>query len=148
LKDLSRVLLLLKEAGVSLKREKCSFTAQKVRYLGLNISNHCVQVDEEKTAAVRKAMAPTIKSELRRFLRMTGLYRKFIPSYAEVSAPLTKYLQGDRIESFDLDPDAMKAHENQKMAITSTTVLAFPNKDGSYVLETDASAAQLEVYFL
>jgi hypothetical protein len=61
---------------------------------------------------------------------MTGLYRKFIPSYAEVSAPLSKYLKGDRNESFDLDPDAMKANENLKLAITRAPVLAFPNQDG------------------
>jgi hypothetical protein len=63
-----------------------------------------------------------------------GFYRKYIPSYAKVEAPLTKYLKGDQDETFELDRDAMYAHESLKSAITSAPVLALPNKDGVYVL--------------
>jgi RNase H-like domain found in reverse transcriptase len=79
---------------------------------------------------------------------MTGLYRKFIPSYAKVVATLTKYLKGDQDETFELDRDALSAHESLKSAITSAPELVLPNKDGVYMLETDASAAQLGVQLL
>jgi RNase H-like domain found in reverse transcriptase len=74
---------------------------------------------------------------------MTGLYSNFIPSYAKVAVTLTKYLKGNQDETFELDRDALSAHESLKSAITSAQVLALPNKDGVYMLETDASAAQL-----
>ena len=148
LEDLSTVLQLLQAAGVSLKRAKCSFAALQVKYLGLKVSHAGVEVDEDKIASVRQALPPTNKTSLRRFLGMTGFYRKFVPSYAKVAAPLTLFLKGDTDESFELDADALAAHEQLKIAITSAPVLALPNKEGAYVLETDASAAQLGVQLL
>jgi Reverse transcriptase (RNA-dependent DNA polymerase) len=103
LKDLSCVLKLLQEAGVSLKRAKCSFAALQAKYLGLKVSREGVEVDEEKIASVRHALPPTNKTGLRRFLGMTGFYRKFIPAYAKIAAPLSKYLKGDRYDHFELD---------------------------------------------
>jgi hypothetical protein len=87
LRDLSRVLKLLKDAGVSLKRAKCSFAAVQVKYLGLKVSHAGVEVDDDKIASVRHALAPTNKTGLRRFLGMTGFYRKFIPTYAKLPPP-------------------------------------------------------------
>ena len=148
LKDLSRVLKLLQDAGVSLKRDKCFFAAVQVKYLGLKVSHAGVEVDDDKIASVRQALPPTNKTGLRRFLGMTGFYRKFIPTYAKVAAPLTKYLKGDRDDTFELDAEAIRAHEKLKLAVTSAPVLALPNKEGEYVLETDASASQLGVQLL
>ena len=87
LEDLSNVLVLLQKAGVSLKRTKCSFAAQQVKYLGLKVSQAGVEVDEDKLLSVQKAFPPSSKPGLRRFLGMTGFYRKFIPSYAKVADP-------------------------------------------------------------
>jgi hypothetical protein len=142
------VLKLLQEAGVSLKRAKCSFAALQAKYLGLKVSREGVEVDDEKIASVRHALPPTNKTGLRRFLGMTGFYRKFIPAYAKIAAPLSKYLKGDRDDHFELDNEAINAHEFLKLAVTTAPVLALPNKDGAYVLETDASASQLGVQLL
>jgi hypothetical protein len=87
LRDLSRVLKLLKDAGVSIKRAKCSFAAVQVKYLGLKVSHAGVEVDDDKIASVRHALAPKPKTGLRRLLGMTGFYRKFIPTYSNVAAP-------------------------------------------------------------
>jgi Reverse transcriptase (RNA-dependent DNA polymerase) len=138
LEDFSKVLKLFRGAGVSLKRAKCSLSALRVKYLGLKVSHAGVEVDEDKIVSVRRALPPTSKTGLRRFLDMTGFYGKFIPSYAKVVAPLTKYRKGDQDKTFDLDRDALSAHESLNSAITSAPVLAMPNRDGVYVLETDA----------
>jgi Reverse transcriptase (RNA-dependent DNA polymerase)/RNase H-like domain found in reverse transcriptase len=145
LKDLSRVLRLLQEAGVSLKRNKCSFAALQVKYLGFKFSQAGVEADDDKNASVRQALPPTKKTGLRRFLGLTGFYRKFIPTYAKVAAPLTTFLKGDRDDTFELNAEEIKAHEQLKLAVTTAPVLALPNNSGAYVLETDASASQLGV---
>jgi hypothetical protein len=103
LENFSKVLKLLRDAGVSLKRAKRSFAALQVKYLWLKVSHAGVEVDEEKIVSVRRALPPTSKTGLRRFLGMTGFYRKFIPSYAKVVAPLTKYLKGDQDETLELN---------------------------------------------
>jgi hypothetical protein len=79
---------------------------------------------------------------------MTGFYRSFIPKYATIAAPLTKYLKGDADETFKLNYEALEAHAKLKQAVVSAPVLALPSKTGKYVLETDVSGAQLGVQLL
>jgi hypothetical protein len=95
-----------------------------------------VEVDRSKTAAVEEARAPRTKTALRRFLGMTGYYRKFIDQYATKAAPLTKYLKDDTAEPFDLGVEALEAHQNLKTAIVTAPVLALPKSKGMFVLET------------
>jgi Reverse transcriptase (RNA-dependent DNA polymerase) len=129
LEHLSTVFQLLKAAEVSLKRAMCSFAALHVKYLGLKVSQAGVEVDEDKIASVCQALPPTNKTILRRFMGMTAFYRKFVPSYAKMAAPLTIFLKGDTDDSLELDADALAAHEQLKIAITSAPVLALPNKE-------------------
>jgi Reverse transcriptase (RNA-dependent DNA polymerase) len=87
LKDLAVVLRLLHEAGVSLKLQKCNFAAPKVPYLGFRVGTDGLELYESKTEAVRKAKPPANKAGLRRFLGMTGFYRRFIPNCARITVP-------------------------------------------------------------
>ena len=98
--DLTMVLRLLDEVGVSLKLSKCSFAALQVQYLGYKVGRNGLQVDESKVEAVLRAKPPTTKTGLRRFLNMTGFYRRFIKQYSTIAAPLNKYRKGDREETF------------------------------------------------
>jgi hypothetical protein len=66
---------------------KCAFASRKVQYLGFVVGENGLEVDETKTEAVQRAVPPGNKTELRRFLGMTGFYQNFIPSYAKVAAP-------------------------------------------------------------
>jgi hypothetical protein len=69
--DLTMVLRLLNETGVSLKLSKCSFAALKVHYLGYKVGRNGLQVDESKVEAVLRANPPKTKTGLRLFLGMT-----------------------------------------------------------------------------
>jgi RNase H-like domain found in reverse transcriptase len=148
LKDLSLVLKLLESAGVSLKLKKCHFSAPNVQYRGFRVGHAGLEVDDSKIMAFQKAHPPCTKTVLRRFLGMTGFYRKFIPNYAKVSAPLNRFLKADQSETFELDEAAIDAHSLFKQAIENSPMLALPRAQGVYVLETDASAAQLGVVLL
>jgi RNase H-like domain found in reverse transcriptase len=148
LKDLSLVLKLLESAGVSLNLKKCHFAASNVQYLGFRVGHAGLEVDDSKIVAVQKARPPCTKTVLRRFLGMSGFYRKFIPNHAKVSAHLNRVLKADQNETFEPDKAAIDAHSLLKQAIATSPVLALPRSQGSYVLETDASAAQLGVVLL
>jgi hypothetical protein len=53
--DLTMVLRLLNETGVSLKLSKCSFAALKVQYLGYKVGRNGLKVYEPKDEAVLRA---------------------------------------------------------------------------------------------
>ena len=62
--------------------ERCS-------YLGHVVGNGEVRPEETKLQAVSDFPTPTTKKRVRAFLGLTGYYRKFIPDYAKIAAPLT-----------------------------------------------------------
>ncbi len=90
-KLLSRVkqlFTLLTDHGVKLNLNKCTFGLKKVTFLGHRISAAGSKPDPKNFEAVARMKAPTTVKEIRRFLGMYGFYRKHVPSFAKIAAPL------------------------------------------------------------
>ena len=93
LQHLQIVLDILRSHQLYVKREKCQFGQQKVRYLGHIISQDGVFVDQEKISAMVQWPKPNNPRAMRGFLGLTGYYRKFIQDYGKIAAPLTHMLK-------------------------------------------------------
>ncbi|XP_077225227.1 uncharacterized protein LOC143858459 [Tasmannia lanceolata] len=59
------------------------------------VSGTGVQPDPDKVQAMQEWPCPTNLNQLRRFLGLTGYYRRFVRHYATVAAPLTNLLKKD-----------------------------------------------------
>lgn len=129
-------LQILRVENFFVEPSKCSFAQRQVEYLGHWISSEGVRVDENKVQAMKEWPKPTTVRELRGFLGLTGYYRKFVRSYGSIARPLTDLLKKG---GFHWNEAAEKAFEALKHAMSSTPVLALPNFDADFTIETDAS---------
>lgn len=136
LEHLHIALLILRANKLFVKKEKCSFGQEEVKYLGHIISINGVVVDPKKVAAILNwPKLATIKA-LRGFLGLTGYYRKFIQNYGKITRSLTDMLKKG---NFKWNLKAEASFEQLKMVMTQAPVLALPNFNELFIVECDAT---------
>ncbi|XP_068078506.1 heat shock 70 kDa protein 12B isoform X1 [Danio rerio] len=160
---LLRVLHRLKDYGLKLSPEKCTFFQTSVRYLGHIVSSSGVETDPEKIKALKTWPSPTNLKELRSFLGFAGYYRRFIKDFSKIVKPLNHLTSGypplhkskktQGIKSHYLNPrepfkqrwtsNCQHAFEEIIDKLTSAPILGFANPKLPYILHTDASTTGL-----
>lgn len=119
------------------KAEKCEFSKTKIEFLGFVISPDGVSMADDKVSAITAWPQPTKVRDLQSFLGFANFYRRFIPGYSRIAAPLTALLRKEA--TFDFGPAAQVAFQALKAAFTGADVLRHFDPDLESVLETDAS---------
>ncbi len=109
----------------------------RVPFLGHYVSCDGVEVDPMKTTAVQNWPTPGSVKDVRAFLGLASYYRRYIPNFASVATPLTGLTKKDA--KLIWDDDCEQAFQALKKALVQPPVLAYPTRDGHFVLSTDAS---------
>ena len=99
--NLEEVLSRLSNAGIHLKKVKCSFFVDQVEYLGHLIDKKGLHPTDVKVEAVQKAQTPSNVSELKSFLGLLNYNSKFLPNLSSSLSPLYSLLQADKIWTWD-----------------------------------------------
>lgn len=138
LSTLAEVLKRLKNAGLTLRHDKCVFAREELKFLGYVVNRAGLNVDPEKVSAILNIPTPRNVREVRRIVGMMSWYRKFIPNFSTKLAPLTR-LTKKRIK-FQWTPECDKALRDVKDALVKAPILACPNFEYPFILQCDASA--------
>jgi len=83
-----QVLNILHKHRLYLKVEKCTFEQPTVEYLGLILSEGCMEMDPVKVAGVRDWPTPRNVTEVQSFVRFVNFYRHIIQYFSHVAKPL------------------------------------------------------------
>ena len=87
-----------------------------------------------KKLKVKSWPIPKNVTELRSFIGLCSYYRRFIKGFAEIARPLHKLTQKNEIFRW-----SDEWSETLKNCLTSTPILAYPDQNEKFILDTDAS---------
>lgn len=92
--NLASVLVCLQEAGLRLKKEKCSFQEKEVVYLERAINAEGIHPLKEKVKAIHDVPDPKNMSELQAYLGLLNYYHRFLPTQISTVLALLYELLG------------------------------------------------------
>lgn len=135
---LSEVFKRLREANLTVAKEKCFFCRPQLKYLGYVIDSSGLHTDPEKISAIINIPTPKSVSEVRRIIGTASWYRRFVPNFSSLVAPLCNLLRKNRpflwTHECDASFQALKEH------LITAPVLTCPDFCRPFTIQTDASA--------
>ena len=132
-----RTLQILREHRLYAKVSKCAFFRHEVEYLGHVVTAAGIHPDESKVQAVSDWKIPESVHDIRSFLGLAGYYRRFIPQFARIAAPLTELTKKTVPWRWSLREG--EAFNALKKALLSAPVLKLADADKEYMVTCDAS---------
>lgn len=123
---------------MKVKKEKCVFFTNEIKYLGYIIDKNGIRVDSEKVKSVLNMIPPKNVTELRSFLGMVNFYGRFIKNLSFMLVPLHDLLKKGR--PWIWGKEQAGSFRAVKELLASTRVLAHYHVKQKAVVTCDASA--------
>jgi len=136
IQNLKQVLERFRFYQLKLKPKKCVLFQPRVEFLGRWVSEGGMELDEEQVKAVKNWPTPKNTKHVEQFLGLANYHRGFIKDYSKIAGPLYA-ITGKNLFRWDAEQET--AFEAVKDTLTSAPVLAFPNGEDLFILDTDAS---------
>lgn len=128
-----------RDAGLTMKAEKCRFGCAHATYLGHVVGQGTRRPSELKMAPIAGFPQPRSKTDIRSFLGLVGYYQRYIPNYSQMASPLTDALRKGAPNNVLWDDTKENSFKNLKEVLVSRPVLRAPDYTKEFVVQCDAS---------
>jgi len=135
------VLQRIKEAGLKLKPSKCQFLQTEVKFLGHVVSGEGVKPNPDNLMKVKLWSSPKTVTQIKQFLGLASYYRRFIQNFSDIASPMIQLTK--KGEDFVWSDKCEKSFQKLKELLLTAPIVAYPNDEDEYILDTDASDIQI-----
>ncbi|CAF2802509.1 unnamed protein product [Rotaria sp. Silwood2] len=145
-RHVDEILSILDAAHFKVSPPKCTIAARQIEFLGHIVTSSTVEPSPDKIQAILDIPQPRTLSQANRFLGKIGYYRKLIPDFARIAAPLHKVTNKTRTKrhEFYWHAEQQATFEQFKTILTTAPLfLQFPDPSTSFILSTDASLTRI-----
>lgn len=127
----------LTEAGLIVSEKKCHFCKPELKYLGYVVDAKGLRPDPEKVEAIVNIIPPKNITEIRRFIGTASWYRRFVPNFSTIIAPITRLTKKNI--KWEWSSECQKSFNLIKEALVTAPVLTCPDFNRPFTLQVDAS---------
>ncbi|CAF1473908.1 unnamed protein product, partial [Didymodactylos carnosus] len=138
----NEILSILNKANFQVNPDKCTIAVQEIEYLSHVINKDQIKPSPEKIRAITELAPLTTLSPANEFIGKLNSYRKFIPHFAEIAAPIHKVTNKTKKtkHEFYWHNEQQEAFDEFKHILTTTPLfLQYPDTTAPFILSTDAS---------
>ena len=139
--DLRSILSRIRDAGLKLKPSKSQLFCSEVSFLGHVISEKGVLPNPDNVQKLCDWPVPKTQKQVRAFLGLGNYYRRFVKDYSKLVKPLTELLHKNA--PLIWSNKCQESFEKLKAVLTGPEVMAYPRKEGEFVLDTDACGVSI-----
>ncbi|XP_069176776.1 uncharacterized protein [Procambarus clarkii] len=125
------------QSGLVVNLHKSEFARTSVIFLGHKVGGGWIAPKASKIESIIQYPTPATRKDILRFLGMAGFYRKFVPNFSSIAAPLTDLLK--KGVKLIWNENCQKAFENLKAILISSPILRSPSFEDRFILTVDAS---------
>ncbi|CAF4593243.1 unnamed protein product, partial [Rotaria magnacalcarata] len=155
IRHIEEVCALLHEANFKLNVDKCEITRTEILFLGHVIKAGTIKPDPDNIRGLTETREPTSAEEAFRFVKAAEYYRKFIPKFSTIAAPLHTYSpttlnqqKTNKRSKFELSDAPREAFHKIKNILTTDLILGLPDDTLPFKLQTDACVDGIGVVLL
>lgn len=92
LTHLRDVMTIFQDGSLTLELRKCDFFTDTFTYLGHIIRTGRLTIEQARVKSLAKANAPPTQAKLYSFSGLVNIYRRFVPTFSDISASLNALL--------------------------------------------------------
>jgi len=134
---LDEVFARLRSAKLRLKPAKCSLFQRSVEFLGHAVSEAGIAMQDEKISAIRDWPPCRNVTEVRAFMGLSGYYRRFVKDFSVIASPFYGLMK--KGAEYVWTNECQEAFDELKHRLLTGPILALPENEGCFTLDTDAS---------
>ena len=135
----SETLQKLCDGGFTVKPKKVFAGFRSLEFLGHTIGDGNLRPMKDNIKSILQIANPATKKQVRSLMGMIGYYKKFIPSYSTLTAPITDLLAGRRKGPIIWTEECSRALKTIQSFLSKDPILKLPDLSKPYAVRTDAS---------
>ncbi|CAF3645589.1 unnamed protein product [Rotaria socialis] len=142
MKHLQQLFNVLNTHQFTLNPAKCSIAQQSIEFLSHTITKDSIVPSKQRIQAILDMTQPTSLSQANKFIGKIGWYRRFIPNFAQIAAPIhkvTNKIKQKKKEFYWSEEQIQAANKLKRVLTEEPLVLKYPHPTASFILSTDAS---------
>jgi hypothetical protein len=142
------VLEKLHQFNLTARPSKISAGHKSLSFLGHVVGQGRIQPEEKKIQKILAIPTPTTRKQVRALLGLLGFYRRYVPGFASLTAPISDLTKEGGGRSITWTPECEKALNTIKSCFSCAPVLQLARLSEPFVLQTDASSTGIGAVLL